>query len=89
VTKPASPSNSGVAVLVFDVGRIGSGATASTGKDCRVPLAGTGSAGSRSYARVPTQRVAASPAAGRAPRRPSDLPFRPGELIHEQVNGRR
>jgi hypothetical protein len=31
VTKPASPSISGVAVLVFDVGRIGSGATASTG----------------------------------------------------------
>ena len=31
MTKPASPSISGVAVLVFDAGRIGSGATASTG----------------------------------------------------------
>jgi hypothetical protein len=31
VTKPPSSSTSGVAVLVLDVGRIGSGATASTG----------------------------------------------------------
>jgi hypothetical protein len=89
VTKPASPSISGVAVLVFDVGRIASGATASTGArlqstPCQRRL------GRFAKLRTSSNTTCCSFAGCRLDAAPSVRSvIQPGELIYERADGRR
>jgi hypothetical protein len=74
VTKPTSPSISGVAVLVLDVGRIRQ--RRNRRHRCKIaeyPLLAPARQ-VREVAREFQHNIVASPPAGRAPRRPSDLP---------------